>query len=111
VRELENIVERAMIVSPGGELEVDGILRHTQGRGERTANPPVPVGPRLRTLAEVERDHIRAVCGHCGWKINGRGGAAEILGINPSTLRSRMKKLGVARPAGVYPSPESGGEA
>ncbi|WP_295396802.1 helix-turn-helix domain-containing protein [uncultured Thiodictyon sp.] len=62
-----------------------------------------PAAPGLadrRTLAEVERDHIRAVCQACGWRINGRGNAAERLGINPNTLRSRMQKLGIARPSG-----------
>ncbi|MGE5152856.1 MAG: helix-turn-helix domain-containing protein, partial [Bdellovibrio bacteriovorus] len=54
-----------------------------------------------RTLEEVERAHILAVCERCGWRINGRGNAAERLGINPNTLRSRMQRLGIARPGPV----------
>ena len=97
VRQLANIVERSMIVSPGPELEVDG-LPGTPEHPESMAGGAngVARAPR-RTLAEVERDHIRAVCAGCGWKINGPGGAAEILALNPNTLRSRMKKLGVVR--------------
>jgi transcriptional regulator with GAF, ATPase, and Fis domain len=49
-------------------------------------------------LEEVERQHILAVCERCGWRINGKGNAADRLGINPNTLRSRMHKLGIARP-------------
>ncbi len=105
VRELENVVERSMILSPGSTLVVDGLPR---------TMPPAPVSAEAppdatcwRTLAEVERDHIRAVCERCGWRINGKGNAAERLGINPNTLRSRMQKLGIARPSG----PDSAGRA
>jgi transcriptional regulator of acetoin/glycerol metabolism len=51
----------------------------------------------------VERDHILAICTACDWRINGTGNAAERLGINPNTLRSRMLKLGIVRPAGARP--------
>ena len=57
-----------------------------------------PAETAWRTLEEVERGHILAVCERCGWRINGKGNAAERLGINPNTLRSRMQKLGIARP-------------
>ena len=50
------------------------------------------------TLAEVDRRHIISVCEYCGWKVEGASGAAKILDINPNTLRSRMKKLGISRP-------------
>ena len=49
-------------------------------------------------LVEMEREHILAMLQEIGWKIEGRNGAAQLLGINPSTLRSRMKKLGIKRP-------------
>ncbi|AUB83553.1 sigma 54-interacting transcriptional regulator [Candidatus Thiodictyon syntrophicum] len=97
VRELENIVERSLILSPGSSLEVDGLPRMTGDRAMPFADSGLGDN---RTLAEVERDHIRAVCQTCGWRINGRGNAAERLGINPNTLRSRMQKLGIARPTG-----------
>jgi DNA-binding NtrC family response regulator len=52
---------------------------------------------RLRRLNAVERDYIRLVIDRCGGRINGRGHAAEVLGLHPNTLRSRMKKLGIRR--------------
>ena len=60
--------------------------------------PPAGRTPVMRSLDAVERDHLRAVLEHCGWKINGPGHAAEVLGLHPNTLRFRMKKLGVVRP-------------
>lgn len=53
--------------------------------------------PRSR-LEEIERDHIKAVVESTGWRISGEGGAAEILGLKPTTLEGRMKKLGIVRP-------------
>jgi transcriptional regulator with GAF, ATPase, and Fis domain len=50
-------------------------------------------------LADAERNHIVQVLEACGWRVRGLGGAAEILGLNPSTLESRMKKLGIRRPS------------
>ncbi|MBW1784488.1 MAG: hypothetical protein JRL30_27565 [Deltaproteobacteria bacterium] len=86
VRELENMVHRAVIVSPGNELMLD--------------LPQRPVGrpPDNGTLEEVERQHIINTLTSCQWKIEGKGGTAERLGIHPSTLRSRMKKLGIQKP-------------
>ena len=108
VRELENLIERAVILSVGDTLQIDagalqaaparpGGATRTRGRwaGETgvgfTGLPPA-------TLEEVERVHIVSVLESCGWKVKGRGNAAEILGLNESTLRSRMKRLGVRRP-------------
>ncbi len=85
VRELRNVIERAMILSPGGTLAVQLDDRDSQ----------LNTG---QTLAEVETDHIRTVLGQAGWRIRGEGGAAQILGMNPCTLESRMKKLGIRRP-------------
>ena len=99
VRELENIVERSMILSTGSMLVVDGLPR-TPATGQTPAGASASGGDG-RTLAEVERDHILKVCEACGWRINGKGNAAERLGINPNTLRSRMQKLGIVRPAAL----------
>jgi len=52
----------------------------------------------LRTLADVERDHIRRALDDCAWRVRGPGNAAQVLGLNASTLYSRMKKLGIRRP-------------
>jgi DNA-binding NtrC family response regulator len=102
VRELENIIERSMILSPGSTLLLDGLPRPVATElvlGPSTGVDPEPYAMGWRTLEEVERDHILSVCERCGWRINGKGNAAERLGINPNTLRSRMQKLGIARPA------------
>ena len=91
VRELENVVERAMIASTGDTLQLDEPLR----LGSAGASFIAP----SENLDAVQRMHIETVLQRCGWKINGRGNAAERLGVHPNTLRFRMKKLGVASPA------------
>jgi transcriptional regulator with GAF, ATPase, and Fis domain len=89
VRELENVLQRALILSKGSVLSL----------GE--AWLPVldqAAGGEGSTLAEIERRHIVHVLSGVRWRIEGMGGAAQVLGMKPSTLRSRMLKLGVARP-------------
>ena len=90
VRELENVIERAMIASSGDTLQLDEPLR-LGGPGASFSAPS-------ENLDVVQRMHIETVLQRCGWKINGRGNAAERLGVHPNTLRFRMKKLGVASP-------------
>jgi transcriptional regulator with GAF, ATPase, and Fis domain len=92
VRELRNIIERAVIVSDGDALCVTMPNRPLNVEG------PEPQGD-LRPLVEIERLHILRVLKKAAWRIEGAGGAADILGFNPSTLRSRMRKLGIRRPA------------
>jgi transcriptional regulator with GAF, ATPase, and Fis domain len=94
VRELENVVERALILDPRGPLSFERLVL-----AERASIPPTPAAV-LRpdvtpTLDQAMAAHIRAVLDQVGGKVHGPGGAAEILGINASTLRSRMKKLGI----------------
>ncbi len=106
VRELENIIERSMIRSPGSTLQLDGLpcaRREPVGAAPNLGPGEDPATDGWATLEEVERRHIIAVCERCGWRINGKGNAAERLGINPNTLRSRMQRLGIARPR-VMPS-------
>jgi len=89
VRELEHIIERAVITSPGPVLRlVDRLEREALETGEEL----------LKGLEGMERDHILKVLQKTGWKIEGEGGAASVLGLHPSTLRSRIKKLGIKRP-------------
>jgi len=101
VRELENVVERAVISSRGGMLELGDALPEPAPR--LTLDPVVSAGP--RTLVELERDHIIATLEGLRWKVEGEGGAAEVLGINPSTLRTRMRKHGIQRPAAGAATP------
>ncbi len=88
VRELVNALERATILARGSHLHVAVEV------GEAPPPPAVEEAP-LATLEEVERAHIDRVVRACGGRIHGAGGAAELLGLNPSTLRSRMKRLGL----------------
>jgi transcriptional regulator with GAF, ATPase, and Fis domain len=93
VRELANVVERAMIHSTGGTLVLD-----------ETAVPPPSVSLReVGTLEEIERQYVEDALRRCRWRINGRGNAAEVLGLHPNTLRNRMKKFGIQRPKGPVP--------
>jgi chemotaxis protein methyltransferase CheR len=89
VRELENVIERALILSAGDTLYLD----ESFSRAARAHPSP----PTSSSLKEVERAHILNVVEDCGWRIKGKGNAAERLGINPSTLRDRMKRLGITR--------------
>jgi transcriptional regulator with GAF, ATPase, and Fis domain len=90
VRELENVIERAVILTRGSTIELDeslDVLRDTD----------LPDTSSL-SLEEVERNHILCVLEETNWKIEGKQGAAVRLGLKPSTLRSRMKKLGIKKP-------------
>lgn len=86
IRELRNMIERAMILNEGPQLHV--ALPHITN----TATA------RNMTLAELEVNHILEVLESTGWKVSGPGGAAKILDLKPTTLESRMKKLGIRRP-------------
>jgi PAS domain S-box-containing protein len=90
VRELQNVLERAVITASGDSLK---ILEDLGGPGA-TVSSASNDGLKLE---EVERSHILNTLNSSSWKISGEGGAAELLGINPSTLRSRMMKLGIRR--------------
>ena len=102
VRELENVIERALILSQGPALVVDSALVGVAGDRAGTGPSVRPAGTTdatATTLAKAERAHIRRICEACGWRIKGPGAAAERLGLNPSTLYFRMKKLGIKRPS------------
>ena len=90
IRELENIVERALIMSDAATLDVTGFL---------VAPASATAHSRDLTLEEIEREHIRAVLDRKHWKIEGPDGAAKVLGLNASTLRGRMRMLGIRRPS------------
>jgi transcriptional regulator with GAF, ATPase, and Fis domain len=94
VRELRNVIERAVITAPGPVLRLpEPIGAPAQVNAAASAGN----GESLRTLVAVERDHIRRVLEVTDWRVSGPKGAAKILGLNPSTLRFRMKKLGIEK--------------
>ena len=89
IRELENFVARSVLITTGPII--------------LTSDLPVTAGNNLskgsqsqvKSMAQQEKDHIISVLIRCNWKLHGKGGAAELLEMNASTLRSRMKKLGI----------------
>lgn len=92
VRELENVIERAVINTQGDTLQLEDVLNANQtGDAE---SPDLPI----KSLEEIEREHILLTLTKTNWKIHGKDGAAVLLDINPSTLRGRMRKHGIHRP-------------
>lgn len=90
IRELENIIERAMILSRGNSLEY----------GEWIPVEKMPLAKsQSARLGDLEKEHILETLRKTGWKVSGEKGAAKILGLNPTTLEARMKKLGIKREA------------
>jgi len=88
VRELESVLERAVILCPGPALQLADKLEISSPFLSST----------VRTLEEMERNQILKTLSETRWRIEGKDGAAAILGLNPSTLRARMHKLGIVRP-------------
>jgi PAS domain S-box-containing protein len=96
VRELANVIERAVITSRDGRLDLDRAIPSN----ESTA-PVATDELRVRTAAEIEsleRENLRRALEASGWKVSGAGGAAERLGLKPTTLSSRMRALGIQKP-------------
>jgi PAS domain S-box-containing protein len=89
VRELANVIERSVINSQGNVLRI-------VDRFEQTLDEPPSS---VKSLEEVEKEHIIRVLEHTGWRVEGTSGAAHLLGLKPSTLRARMAKLGIQRRA------------
>jgi PAS domain S-box-containing protein len=85
VRELKNIIERSIILTKGPALKVE------------LPSVTSSMASKARTLDEVQREHIRSVLDQTGWRVRGKNGAADVLGLKPSTLESRMAKLGIKR--------------
>jgi transcriptional regulator with GAF, ATPase, and Fis domain len=94
IRELANVIERSVIVSPGSTLQL--------AEWATGAHMPVSAAAAQRAaptgLLDAEKQHILSALERAGWKVSGAGGAAEALGLKPTTLEARMKKLGITRP-------------
>ena len=95
VRELESVVERAVITSQGNALQV--LDRFDTFRKPEEAPAGEGGAREVQGLVELEHDHILRVLQKTGWRIEGKSGAAGILGLNASTLRARMRKYGIVR--------------
>jgi PAS domain S-box-containing protein len=98
VRELINVIERAVIVSNNSVLHITGTLDITASDKSQEITHLPDTEQSADSLAEVQRQHILEILMRTGWKIEGSGGGAEFLGMKPSTLRARMKKLNITRP-------------
>jgi formate hydrogenlyase transcriptional activator len=98
VRELENVIERAVILSSGPDLALPTGLLPTRPPVVAIAPDSIPAPvPTMMGLKEMERSHIVSVLKSTNWRIEGPQGAARLLNLHPSTLRSRMQKLGIRR--------------
>jgi formate hydrogenlyase transcriptional activator len=111
IRELQNVIERALILAHGSILELEpeliglsssDALRDGQRKVAETALPAEPVSA-FKTLEEVERAHISAVLAQTRGVVEGANGAAKTLGMHPNTLRHRMEKLGIKASAHRIP--------
>lgn len=89
IRELENVIERAIILADGPTVEIDPAML---SMGASSASPNDGA-----TLEAIERQHILSVLNQTDWVIEGPNGAGLVLDVHPNTLRSRMKKLGIRR--------------
>jgi len=107
VRELQNVIERAAVTSTTSVLQLPEGWELPLGAGVSSGMPMGAAAGRTKdgagslpaaTLEQLHRKHILEVLNQTGWRIEGPKGAAVILGLNPSTLRSRMDKLGIHKP-------------
>jgi len=104
IRELRNVIERAVILSLRGPLRIDRVLGTSAPAGRGVpARPDADAAEVNRVssreeLSRHERNNIIAALKQAGWRVSGMGGAAEILGVKPTTLTSRLKRFGIERP-------------
>jgi formate hydrogenlyase transcriptional activator len=88
VRELENIIERALVISQGTKLELGDWFSRLESEDNQKY---------ILSMQDLERKHILKVLDLTSWRVSGKGGAAEILDLKPTTLEARMKKMGIER--------------
>jgi transcriptional regulator with GAF, ATPase, and Fis domain len=105
VRELQNVIERAVITSRNGSINLDRALpeiaqevaHETVSAMDGAMQPPMRILP-ISELQQLERENILRALESSNWRVAGKDGAAIMLGINPSTLNSRIRALGIQRP-------------
>jgi chemotaxis protein methyltransferase CheR len=93
VKELENVIERAVIVTTSNMLQLAAPLEVPMSTSGSPPDAPI------KTLPEMEKEYILQILSKTHWNISGQSGAAELLGLNSSTLRGRMRKYGIRRPS------------
>jgi chemotaxis protein methyltransferase CheR len=93
VRELENVIERAVIVTRGSMLQLAAPLKAPESDHSTPHSAPI------KSLSEMEKESILQALKKTNWNISGKGGTADLLGLNSSTLRGRMRKYGIRRPS------------
>jgi formate hydrogenlyase transcriptional activator len=98
VRELMNIIESAVIVSDGPILLLPNKTDDTISSAHQEETTGVEEKFLTKSISEIEREHIQNILKKNGWKVEGLNGAAQLLNIHPSTLKARMRKLGIKRP-------------
>jgi transcriptional regulator with GAF, ATPase, and Fis domain len=91
IRELENVLERAVILATEPTLDFEIDVEPSTAAGAPAEDPPSP------SLEAIERRHILTVLRQTNWVIDGPRGAAQVIELHPNTLRSRLKKLGITR--------------
>jgi transcriptional regulator with GAF, ATPase, and Fis domain len=101
IRELQNVIERAMITAVNGQLDVSRALPLNLLQPQHETTQQRPEEGHVLTVEELrvfEGENIRRALARCDWKVAGETGAARLLGLPASTLTSRMKALGIKRP-------------
>jgi transcriptional regulator with GAF, ATPase, and Fis domain len=98
VRELRNVVERAIITSTSGRLDLDRALPAAAPPARAAAGPARDELLTEQELRRLERANTLAALERAGWRVGGDDGAARLLGVSPSTLKSRMKAFDIRRP-------------
>lgn len=106
VRELQNVIERAAILSRGGTLHIEALASKRQDAGSSASRSGVPdhekVSEEIEVLSDVEmrlreRENVLAALRKARWKVSGPGGAADLLGLKPTTLAARMRSMGISK--------------
>ncbi|MBI2505391.1 MAG: sigma-54-dependent Fis family transcriptional regulator, partial [Candidatus Latescibacteria bacterium] len=96
VRELEHLLQRAVVLARGGEIQPEHLGLEVPAAASPTAAPPLPAAPlTILPLAEYERRYLAQVLERTAGVIHGQSGAARLLGLKPTTLRSQLEKLGL----------------
>ena len=102
VRELKNVIERAVILSPGNVLRLDLSMPNLNGATMPAPIAEVPVENKVLTEEEMQdlrKKNITAALERSNWRVSGPNGAAELLGVRPTTLADRIRVLGIRKPA------------